>query len=157
MQEIEIPPRDVFQHYLQVDQPDKTLVWSFSTRKKNISFGLFLRPQQQQPQRSNNSLAPSFSTSTTSTSPTSPIKPDSLYSQRRPSHPQQGSSAGHFARDGILSSSPTKSSHYAASIEHSASDDEENNHHIGGDLGDGISINLQTPGQASLPQGTKPS
>ncbi|KAF9159533.1 hypothetical protein DFQ26_006424 [Actinomortierella ambigua] len=43
MQEIEVPPRDVFQHYVHVDQPGKTLVWWFSTKKKNISFGLYYR------------------------------------------------------------------------------------------------------------------
>ncbi|KAG0238816.1 hypothetical protein BGW41_008027 [Actinomortierella wolfii] len=43
MQEIEVPPRDVFQHLVHVDQPGKTLVWWFSTKRKNISFGLYYR------------------------------------------------------------------------------------------------------------------
>ncbi|RIB00397.1 hypothetical protein C2G38_2234426 [Gigaspora rosea] len=42
MQEVEIPPRDVFIHYLNVPK-GKVILWWFSTKKKNISFGLFQR------------------------------------------------------------------------------------------------------------------
>ncbi|CAG8513805.1 2651_t:CDS:2 [Racocetra fulgida] len=42
MQEVEILPRDVFIHYLNVPK-GKVILWWFSTKKKNISFGLFQR------------------------------------------------------------------------------------------------------------------
>ncbi|KAG5462073.1 MAG: hypothetical protein BJ554DRAFT_5636 [Olpidium bornovanus] len=45
MQEVEISPRDLLQHYVAVppDQQGKTLVWWFSTKRKNISFGLYFK------------------------------------------------------------------------------------------------------------------
>ncbi|KAF9352866.1 hypothetical protein BGX34_011922, partial [Mortierella sp. NVP85] len=117
MQEIEVPPRDVFQHYVLVDQPDKTLVWSYSTRKKNISFGLFkLKTDACPPQRSN-TLAPSITSVSAST------KPESISSQRRPSHTPGGS--GQFARDGVLSTSPTKSTYASSRASIDTSDDED--------------------------------
>ncbi|CAG8706985.1 15842_t:CDS:2 [Dentiscutata erythropus] len=42
MQEVEILPRDVYIHYLNVPK-GKVILWWFSTKKKNISFGLFQR------------------------------------------------------------------------------------------------------------------
>ncbi|KAK9766384.1 Oxysterol-binding protein 3 [Basidiobolus ranarum] len=45
MQEVEVPPRDIFQHYIYVDQKGKNLLWYFSTKRKNISFGLYYRKQ----------------------------------------------------------------------------------------------------------------
>src|SRR5947207_3298318 len=42
MQEVEVAPRDVFIHYVNV-QKGKTILWWFSTKKKNISFGLYQR------------------------------------------------------------------------------------------------------------------
>src|SRR6266540_3707948 len=42
MQEVEVAPRDVFIHYVNVSQ-GKTILWWFSTKKKNISFGLYQR------------------------------------------------------------------------------------------------------------------
>ncbi|CAG8490270.1 5112_t:CDS:2 [Diversispora eburnea] len=42
MQEVEIAPRDVFLHYITVPK-GKTMLWWFSTKKKNISFGLYQR------------------------------------------------------------------------------------------------------------------
>ncbi|KAI9189065.1 Oxysterol-binding protein 3 [Blastocladiella emersonii ATCC 22665] len=41
MQEIEIPPRDCFKYYVQVSGTPKTIMWNFSTKRKNIGFGLF--------------------------------------------------------------------------------------------------------------------
>ncbi|KAG0170426.1 hypothetical protein DFQ28_002139 [Apophysomyces sp. BC1034] len=43
MPEIRIQPRDVYEHYVYVKRPGTTLQWIFSTKKKNISFGLFFR------------------------------------------------------------------------------------------------------------------
>ncbi|CAO3609009.1 unnamed protein product [Cunninghamella blakesleeana] len=43
MQEIQIQPRDVYEHYVYVKHPGTTLHWTFSTKKKNIHFGLFYR------------------------------------------------------------------------------------------------------------------
>ncbi|RIA91503.1 hypothetical protein C1645_118170 [Glomus cerebriforme] len=42
MQEVEVAPRDVFIHYINV-QKGQTILWWFSTKKKNISFGLYQR------------------------------------------------------------------------------------------------------------------
>nr|CAG8548579.1 1402_t:CDS:2 [Entrophospora candida] len=42
MQEVEVAARDVFIHYINV-QKDKTILWSFTTKRKNISFGLYQR------------------------------------------------------------------------------------------------------------------
>lgn len=42
MQEIEVAPRDVFTHYINVKK-GQTILWWFSTKKKNISFGLYQR------------------------------------------------------------------------------------------------------------------
>ncbi|KAI8394249.1 Oxysterol-binding protein-domain-containing protein [Radiomyces spectabilis] len=44
MPEIRIQPRDVYEHYVYVERKNTTLQWRFSTKKKNISFGLFFRP-----------------------------------------------------------------------------------------------------------------
>src|SRR6185295_13217482 len=40
MQEVEVAPRDVYIRYVNV-QKGKTILWWFSTKKKNISFGLY--------------------------------------------------------------------------------------------------------------------
>jgi hypothetical protein len=42
MQEVEVAPRDVFIHYINA-RKGKTILWWFSTKKKNISFGLYQR------------------------------------------------------------------------------------------------------------------
>ncbi|RKP05407.1 hypothetical protein THASP1DRAFT_32750 [Thamnocephalis sphaerospora] len=44
MQEIEVPPRDTFAHYIYVDQPGRNLLWWFNTKRHNIGFGLYYRP-----------------------------------------------------------------------------------------------------------------
>ncbi|KAJ3371761.1 hypothetical protein GGF31_002740 [Allomyces arbusculus] len=41
MQEIEVPPRDCFKYYVQVTHAPKTIMWNFTTKRKNIGFGLF--------------------------------------------------------------------------------------------------------------------
>ncbi|KAL1923014.1 uncharacterized protein VTP21DRAFT_9390 [Calcarisporiella thermophila] len=43
MQEVEVQPRDIFQHFIRVDRKGQTLLWWFSTKNKNISFGLYKR------------------------------------------------------------------------------------------------------------------
>ncbi|KAF9165251.1 hypothetical protein BGX20_000669 [Mortierella sp. AD010] len=138
MQEIEVPPRDVFQHYVHVDQPDKTLVWWFSTKRKNISFGLFFRKSAPNQLRSN-TLAPSLSNAI----------PDPIHSRsNNTSHSQGASNGGQYARDGILSSSPTKSSHYASSKASAYSSDED-------DHSDGLSINQPNQAHSSRPSRRK--
>ncbi|KAF9974873.1 hypothetical protein BGZ73_001648 [Actinomortierella ambigua] len=74
MQEIEVPPRDVFQHLVHVDQLGKTLVWWFSTKKKNISFGLYYR-QSSSPDQSlpPTQALPSIVNSKTTTSATAAV------------------------------------------------------------------------------------
>jgi len=170
MQEIEVPPRDVFQHYVHVDQPGKTLVWWFSTKKKSISFGLYFRKSSAVPsQLKSNAQAPSLTSATppssalgqhqrihssTSPSPQTAVhahahqsRPQSITS--RPSHSKANSSSG-----GVLSSSPKKSnrtSHCASSrgsgsAETSASDDDQP-----------TSTGLQSSSQSSLPSTTQPS
>ncbi|KAI8066541.1 Oxysterol-binding protein-domain-containing protein [Gongronella butleri] len=44
MPEIQIQARDAYEHHLYVKQPGATIHWSFSTKKNNISFGLFYSP-----------------------------------------------------------------------------------------------------------------
>ncbi|KAF9356900.1 hypothetical protein BGX26_004575 [Mortierella sp. AD094] len=142
MQEIEVPPRDVFQHYVHVDQADKTLVWWFSTKRKNISFGLFFRRSTPTLLKSN-TLAPSI---------TSPAKPESIHSRSNTSHSQGASSGGQYSREGILSSSPTKSSHasnYASSRASNDSSDDEDQ--ASSELGEGLSINQQNQTQSTQP------
>ncbi|KAF9579287.1 hypothetical protein BGW38_004513, partial [Lunasporangiospora selenospora] len=144
MQEIEVPPRDVFQHYVHVDQPDKTLVWWFSTKKKNISFGLFFRKSAAcPPQLRSNTLAPSISSASPpssvaplASSPTS-TRPESISSRRTAGGHGQSYSNGSGILDGsaILSTSPTKSCHasnYAssrASVDSLSDDDDDHSHH----------------------------
>ena len=41
MQEITVKPRSVFHHYVEIKDKKQELCWSFGTKKKNISFGLF--------------------------------------------------------------------------------------------------------------------
>lgn len=36
-------PRDIYLHYIHVNKPGKSILWWFSTKKKNISFGLYQR------------------------------------------------------------------------------------------------------------------
>ncbi|CAG8484674.1 3190_t:CDS:2 [Paraglomus occultum] len=69
MQEVEVLPRDVFIHYIHVPK-GKTILWWFSTKRKNISFGLYRRTTPaavstsnifiSTPQSSNGHPAPSF-------------------------------------------------------------------------------------------------
>ncbi|KAF9103199.1 hypothetical protein BGX29_003664 [Mortierella sp. GBA35] len=166
MQEIEIPARDVFQHYVHVDQPDKTLVWWFSTKKKNISFGLFFRKSSSVPaQLKSNTIAPSI---TSVTPPPAAARPESIHSSRHTQNPSSSSSTStgnnnssqQYFKDSVLSTSPTKSSHasnYAssrASVD-SLSDDED--HPQGGGLADGLGTNQQNPSQSSLPPNSQPS
>ncbi|KAI7820142.1 Oxysterol-binding protein-domain-containing protein [Gamsiella multidivaricata] len=158
MQEIEVPPRDVFQHYVHVDQPDKTLVWWFSTKKKNISFGLFFRKSAAcPPQLKSNTLAPSI------TSVTPPAKAESIHSRHTLSHSQhsQGNSQGgnysQYSKDGVLSSSPTKSSHASNYASSRASIDTSDDEDQSAELADGLGTNQQNPSQSSLPTGSQPS
>ncbi|KAK3832622.1 MAG: hypothetical protein JOS17DRAFT_742269 [Linnemannia elongata] len=163
MQEIEVPARDVFQHYVHVDQSDKTLVWWFSTKKKNISFGLFFRKSSSVPaQLKSNTLAPSI----TSVTPPAINRPESIHSSRHTHGPSSSSSSGNnnnpqqYFKDSALSTSPTKSSHisnYAssrASVD-SLSDDEDHHHGLG--LAEGLGTNQQNPSQSSLPSNSQPS
>lgn len=136
MQEIEVPPRDVFQHYVHVDQPNKALVWWFSTKRKNISFGLFFRKSSScPPQLKSNTQAPSI---TSLTIPSPPVRTESSSSRSFSQSPQ---TQAHGSPYGLLSSSPTKSSktsNYAssrASID-TLSDDEDQ----ASELADGQSI-----------------
>ena len=41
MQEVTIKPRSVFHHYVEIKEKKRELCWSFGTKKKNISFGLY--------------------------------------------------------------------------------------------------------------------
>jgi len=125
MQEIEVPPRDVFQHYVHVDQPNKALVWWFSTKRKNISFGLFFRRSSScPPLLRSNTQAPSI---TSLTIPSPPVRTESSSSRSFTQSPQTQAQGSPY---GLLSSSPTKSSktsNYAssrASID-TLSDDED--------------------------------
>ncbi|KAF9124583.1 hypothetical protein BGW39_008097 [Mortierella sp. 14UC] len=171
MQEIEVPARDVFQHYVHVDQADKTLVWWFSTKKKNISFGLFFRKSSSVPaQLKSNTLAPSI-TSVTPPATSSPSgRPESIHSSRHgqgPSSSGSSSTTGNnnpqqYFKDSTLSTSPVKSSHisiYAssrASVD-SLSDDEDGEHRHHGGMAEGLGTNQQNPSQSSLPSNSQPS
>ncbi|KAJ2358989.1 Oxysterol-binding protein 3, partial [Coemansia sp. RSA 2611] len=46
MEEIEILPRDSYLHTVHVSQTPCTIQWWFSTKRKNIDFGLFRRRLQ---------------------------------------------------------------------------------------------------------------
>jgi hypothetical protein len=46
MQEVEVPPRDTFAHYVYVDRPQRNLLWWFNTKRHNIAFGLYYLPDQ---------------------------------------------------------------------------------------------------------------
>ncbi|KAF9911109.1 Oxysterol-binding protein- protein 3 [Linnemannia zychae] len=121
MQEIEVPPRDVFQHYVHVDQPGKTLVWWFSTKKKNISFGLYFRKNAScPPQLKSTSIAPSITTATpphsssSTTSATAGLQQQLQQQQQQRTHPSRpesltskktAHSKGNSTGSGILSSS----------------------------------------------------
>ena len=41
MQEVTVKPRSVFHHYVEIKDKKRELCWSFGTKKKNISFGLY--------------------------------------------------------------------------------------------------------------------
>lgn len=43
-QEIEIPKRGMYPHHVEVTEIGSLLTWTFSTRRKNIAFGLFYQP-----------------------------------------------------------------------------------------------------------------
>ena len=47
MQEVTVKQRSLFQHLITVEEEGKELCWSFSTRKKNIAFGLFYKSLNQ--------------------------------------------------------------------------------------------------------------
>ncbi|KAI8050905.1 hypothetical protein BDF22DRAFT_111928 [Syncephalis plumigaleata] len=46
MQEVEVPPRDTFAHYVYVERPQRNLLWWFNTKRHNIAFGLYYLPGQ---------------------------------------------------------------------------------------------------------------
>ncbi|KAF9414542.1 Oxysterol-binding protein- protein 3 [Podila epigama] len=158
MQEIEVPPRDVFQHYVHVDKPGKTLVWWFSTKKKNISFGLYFRKSSScPPQLKSNTLAPSL---TTASPPPHHLqsRPESISSKKTTDRSHRSNSHSHAAPipRPTLSSSPTKSSHlsaYASSSRGSSGSDDEG----APDSTDALGTHLKNPSQSSLPSTTQPS
>ncbi|KAJ1655383.1 Oxysterol-binding protein 3 [Dispira simplex] len=47
MQEIEIPPKDLHFHYVHIDNANQKILWWFSTKRKNVSFGLFYKQTPQ--------------------------------------------------------------------------------------------------------------
>ncbi|KAG0086827.1 Oxysterol-binding protein- protein 3 [Podila epicladia] len=151
MQEIEVPPRDVFQHYVHVDKPGKTLVWWFSTKKKNISFGLYFRKSAScPPQLKSNTQAPSI---TTASPPSSHFPKAESITSRRTANRSHSSSNGQpptSSGGNQLASSPTKSSHLSvyASSRGSSSEDDSPEDSLG---------HLQNPSQSSLPSTTQPS
>ncbi|KAG5457472.1 MAG: Pleckstrin homology domain-containing protein, partial [Olpidium bornovanus] len=118
MQEVEIPPRDLLQHYVAVsaDQRGKTLVWWFSTRRKNISFGLYFKKGRLPAAPSSNVFISTGSSPTDS--PQAPSTPQQQQQQRKPQpQPQHRRLCSH--RDGQshpteLSSSPVSGSVHAA-------------------------------------------
>lgn len=138
-----MPPRDVFQHYVHVDQPGKTLVWWFSTKKKNISFGLYFRKNAAcPPQLKSTSIAPSITTTTpppSSSSTTSAGGQQHQYQQQQqqqrahPSRPESltskktAHSKGPSAGSGILSSSQ-KSIHNIVNGNGNNSNNNSNSH-----------------------------
>jgi hypothetical protein len=63
MQEIEVPPRDSFKYYVQVEGAPKTIMWNFSTKRKNISFGLYYQFEEH---GSNGNTSQGLSSSTSS-------------------------------------------------------------------------------------------
>ncbi|KAF9978349.1 hypothetical protein BGZ73_002732 [Actinomortierella ambigua] len=145
MQEIEVPPRDVFQHYVHVDQPGKTLVWWFSTKKKNISFGLYYRKSAACPdQLKSTTLAPSI---LSASPPSSIISGTAARSESSHGGPHASSSSassgastpahpsnGTVPTSHLLSASPTikssRASNYSrASIDTEDEDDEDGEYH----------------------------
>ncbi|KAG0059564.1 hypothetical protein BGZ89_000298 [Linnemannia elongata] len=186
MQEIEVPPRDVFQHYVHVDQPGKTLVWWFSTKKKNISFGLYFRKNAAcPPQLKSTSIAPSITTTTPPPSSSSTTPAGGLqhqYQQQQRAHPSRpesltskkgAHSKGPSTGSGILSSSP-KSIHNIVNDSGNSSNDNSNSragqyspsktsaNSSGSDedlyeTGTGLRGHQHSPSQASLPSTTQPS
>ncbi|KAF8939484.1 hypothetical protein BGZ47_008152 [Haplosporangium gracile] len=105
MQEIEVPPRDVFQHYVHVDQPGKTLVWWFSTKKKNISFGLYFRKNAScPPQLKSTSIVPSITTTTPPPASSSTTSAGGLQHQYQQQQQQQ---RAHPSRPESLASKKT--------------------------------------------------
>ncbi|KAG0337494.1 hypothetical protein BG004_007624 [Podila humilis] len=179
MQEIEVPPRDVFQHYVHVDKPGKTLVWWFSTKKKNISFGLYFRKSAScPPQLKSNTQAPSFTTASLPSSHLTGSKPESITSRRTANRSNQSQSAQHHNHNhshnhnnnhnhhdnnnnnnnnsngngaNTLASSPTKSSHLSVYSRGSSGSEDDR------ELADGLDTHLKNPSQSSLPSSTQPS
>jgi hypothetical protein len=159
MQEIEVPARDVFQHYVHVDQADKTLVWWFSTKRKNISFGLFFRKPSSAPaQLKSNSLAPSI---TPPASSSQSGRAESIHSSRHQnSSGSSGTTTGNnssqqYFKDSTLSTSPVKSSHISNYASSRASVDSLSDEEDGG-LAEGLGTNQQNPSQSSLPSSSQP-
>ncbi|KAF9925260.1 Oxysterol-binding protein- protein 3 [Linnemannia zychae] len=187
MQEIEVPPRDVFQHYVHVDQPGKTLVWWFSTKKKNISFGLYFRKNASCPaQLKSTSIAPSITTaapphSTSIASASNGLQQHHQNQQHRahPSRPESltskrtAHSKGPSSGSAVLSSSynnangNSSSSHISNTRagEYSPSKTSANSSGSDEDLYDppqtngsyGLKGYQHSPSQASLPSTTQPS
>ncbi|CAG8526858.1 2634_t:CDS:2 [Dentiscutata heterogama] len=122
MQEVEVPPRDIFVHYINVPT-GKTITWSFSTKKKNISFGLYQRKAT-----GNNSIAAS--------SPTGTFK-------------EEGSNLSSIKHTIITPKSSTKSN-YSVSLKSKASletikpedNDESNEGDVGSTLADSNSVSV---------------
>ncbi|KAG0224911.1 hypothetical protein BGW41_004914 [Actinomortierella wolfii] len=163
MQEIEVPPRDVFQHYVHVDQPGKTLVWWFSTKKKNISFGLYYRKAASCPdQLKSTARAPSILNSSPPSSTISSAvgRPDSGQGQHAPSsstssgasspghhHPPHHSTSNGQAH--LLSSSPVQSSR-ASNYSHASIDTDDEDDEDGED---GTHASLHSKGASSSSHG----
>ncbi|KAG0207709.1 Oxysterol-binding protein- protein 7 [Mortierella sp. GBA30] len=164
MQEIEVPPRDVFQHYVHVDQPGKTLVWWFSTKKKNISFGLYFRKSAScPPQLKSTTQAPSIINSVSPPSSTghqrnhsqSPSQSQANSHSRTRSHQSTATtntintnSSNNGLSPPLLP--PHTSSSRRSSTETSGSEDEYQSSMT-------LGTAMQNPSQSSLPSTTQPS
>ncbi|KAF9277144.1 hypothetical protein BGZ68_009512 [Mortierella alpina] len=155
MQEIEVPARDAFQHYVHVDQPGKTLVWWFSTKKKNISFGLYFRKSASCPaQLRSTTQAPSISTITPpasghqrthSHSPSQPPPTSNSHIRSRSNQSGQHKPTSSHSKGSSTTAPPSSQ---RSSADTSASEDEQQAH---------LGTSQQNPSQSSLPATTQPS
>ncbi|KAG9288503.1 hypothetical protein G9A89_015709 [Geosiphon pyriformis] len=99
MQEVEVSPRDCFIHYLYVTQ-GKNISWSFSTKKKNISFGLF---QKTIPTPINSNILTAPNNSTTGSSSETLLSPLSLHRSSPPPPPPPPPPSGKSGRTSLHS------------------------------------------------------
>jgi hypothetical protein len=147
MQEIEVAPRDVFTHYINVKK-GQTILWWFSTKKKNISFGLYQRKGPAVSARNVFIAASTTNTTNSATEVLTPLESGHL----SPSSIRQNNTPALSATKSRTSLHSVASGVSRTSIDTNDTDDKDDNEETSGDNTElGSTLNDSTSAQSLQP------